>query len=139
MDLVPCRLGLPQFEPIEVGEASPLSLDGHPLGPGGVSPGLVNLVGNQLGPDNLGAGVEGELDCDWGKLQLLDGVGLAQNTAGGSINKDTVLVNDIDDGSDLALVGTLAVKDSHAADLHKLLERHPELLSCRSESSNKSL
>ena len=35
-----------------------------------------HLVGNQLGPDDLGAGIEGELHGDWGKLQLLDGVGL---------------------------------------------------------------
>ena len=34
------------------------------------------LVGNQLSPDDLGAGVEGELHSNWGKLQLLDGVGL---------------------------------------------------------------
>ena len=53
---------------------------------------------------------------------------LAENTTGGSINKDTVLINDIDDGGDLALVGALASKDGHAANLHKLLERHRELL-----------
>lgn len=29
--------------PVEVGEAGPLGLDGHPLGPGGGSPSLVNL------------------------------------------------------------------------------------------------
>ena len=34
------------------------------------------LVGNKLSPDNLGGSVEGELDGDWGELQLLDGVGL---------------------------------------------------------------
>ena len=34
------------------------------------------LVGNKLSPDNLGRCVEGELDGDWGELQLLDGVGL---------------------------------------------------------------
>ena len=53
---------------------------------------------------------------------------LTENTTGGSIDEDTVLVNDIDNGSDLALVGTLAIEDGHAANLHKLLERHPELL-----------
>ena len=53
---------------------------------------------------------------------------LTENTTGGSINKDTVLINDIDDGGDLALIGALASKDGHAANLHKLLERHRELL-----------
>ena len=53
---------------------------------------------------------------------------LTENTTGGSINKDTVLINDIDDGGDLALVGALASKDGHAANLHKLLERHRDLL-----------
>ena len=53
---------------------------------------------------------------------------LTENTTGGSINKDTVLINDVDDGGDLALVGALASKDGHAANLHKLLERHRELL-----------
>ena len=53
---------------------------------------------------------------------------LTENTAGGSINKNAVLVNNVDDGGDLALVGALASKDSHTANLHKLLERHRELL-----------
>ena len=53
---------------------------------------------------------------------------LTENTAGGSINKNAVLVNNVDNGGDLALVGALASKDGHAANLHKLLERHRELL-----------
>ena len=53
---------------------------------------------------------------------------LAENTTGGSINENAVLVNNVDDGGDLALVGALASKDGHAANLHKLLERHRELL-----------
>ena len=53
---------------------------------------------------------------------------LTENTAGGSINKNAVLVDNVDDGGDLALVGALASKDGHAANLHKLLERHRELL-----------
>merc|ERR1719150_2201149 len=115
-DLVPRRLGFPQLEPVQICEAGPLCLDSHPLG-----------------------GVEGELHSNWGQLQLFDGVRLTENTTGGSINKNAVLVNDVDDGGNLALVGALAPKDGHAANLHKLLERHRELLSCRSESSNKSL
>merc|ERR1719239_822777 len=137
-DLVPCRLGLPQLEPVQICEACPLGLDSHPLGPRGVGPGLINLIGDKFSPNNPGGGVEGELHSNWGQLQLLDGVCLTENTTGGSINKDTVLINDIDDGGDLALVGALASKDGHTANLHKLLERHRELLSCRSESSNKS-
>ena len=53
---------------------------------------------------------------------------LTQNTASRSINQNTVLVDDVDDGSDLALVGTLAIQDGYAANLDKLLERHCELL-----------
>merc|ERR1719422_384978 len=105
----------------------------------GVGPGLINLVGDKFSPNNPGGRVEGELDSNWGQLQLLDGVRLTENTTGGSINKNAVLVDNVDDGGDLALVGTLASKDGHTANLHKLLERHRELLSCRSESSNKSL
>ena len=37
---------------------------------------LLYLVGNQLGPNNLGGSVEGELHGERGELQLLDGVGL---------------------------------------------------------------
>ena len=37
---------------------------------------LQYLVGNQLGPNNLGGSVEGELHGERGELQLLDGVGL---------------------------------------------------------------
>ena len=37
---------------------------------------LLYLVGNQLGPNNLGGSVEGELHGERGQLQLLDGVGL---------------------------------------------------------------
>ena len=32
-----------QRGPIEVGEPGPLGLDNHPLGPGGLGPGLINL------------------------------------------------------------------------------------------------
>ena len=49
------------------------------------------LVGNQLSPDNLGAGVEGELHCEWGKLQLLDGVGLQRFNVCGSSPTDATL------------------------------------------------
>lgn len=37
---------------------------------------LTDLVGHELGPDNPGRGVEGELDGDGGQLELPDGVGL---------------------------------------------------------------
>merc|ERR1719323_2800865 len=35
-DLVPCRLGFPQLEPVQICEAGPLSLNSHPLSPGGI-------------------------------------------------------------------------------------------------------
>merc|ERR1719167_1791082 len=101
-DLVPCRLGLPQLEPVQICEAGPLSLDGHPLGPGGIGPGLVNLVGNKFSPNNPGGGVERELHSNSGELQLLDGVRMTENTTGGSIDKNAVLVNNVDNGGDLA-------------------------------------
>ena len=56
------------------------------------------LGGLKLLANDPGGGIEGELNRDGGELQSLDGELLPQDSGGGSVNEDTVLVNDIDDG-----------------------------------------
>jgi len=92
-DFVPGRLCLAQLEPVEVSQTSPLRLDLHPLGPGGISPSLIHLVRLELSAHHLSPGVEWKLHGDGSKLKLLDWVSLAQHPAGGTVDQDAVLVN----------------------------------------------
>ena len=81
------------------------------------------LLSLHLLADDLGGGVEGKVDLEGGQLQLLDGESLPHDTRGGSVQEDAVLVNDIDDGGDLARVGAIS-QDGNASDLYKLAEWH---------------
>jgi len=54
------------------------------------------------------------------KVNVLNAVLLSGNT--GPVDEDAVLIDDVDDGSDLVLVWAV-LKDHDAADLDKLLER----------------
>ena len=53
-------------------------------------------------------------------MNVLDAVLLSRNA--GSVDEDAVLVDDVDDGGDLVLGGTV-LKDDDATDFDKLLER----------------
>ena len=56
-------------------------------------------------------------------MQLLDGLRLLDDTGGGPVQEDAVLVNHVDNGSDLAGVGAIS-HDGNASDLYKLAEWH---------------
>ena len=81
------------------------------------------LLSSHLLADNLGGGVESKVDFQGCELELLDGVGLAGDAAGGAIHQHAVLVDHVHDRGDLASVGPRA-KHGHAPDLYKLFKRH---------------
>ena len=81
------------------------------------------LLGLHLLADDLGGGVEGEVDLEGGQVQLLDGESLPGDSGGGPVQEDAVLVNNVDDGGDLARVGAIS-QDGNASDLYKLAEWH---------------
>ena len=81
------------------------------------------LLSSHLLADNLGGGVESKVDFQGCELELLDGVGLAGDAAGGAIHQHAVLVDHVHDRGDLAGVGPRA-KHGHAPDLYKLFKRH---------------
>merc|ERR1719245_1762727 len=103
------------------------------LGPGGLCPLLVNLVCGELLSDDSGRGIEGEVDLQGGEVHLLQSIGLSHDSRCWAINQDLVLVDNVDDGSNFALLGSIG-QIGNTTNLYKLFERH--ILSCRSESSN---
>ena len=88
---------------------------------------LGNLCGGELASDNLGGGVEGEVDLRGGQVHLLQTVGQAGDSSGGSVDENLVQVDHVHDGGNLALLGSVG-QEGNAANLDKLLERHSSLL-----------
>ena len=68
-------------------------------------------------------GGERELGDQGSEVNVLEAELLSLDA--GSVDEDAVLVDDVDDGGDLVLFGTV-LKDDDAADFDKLLERLKE-------------
>lgn len=66
--------------------------------------------------------MEGELQAELGQVQVVHAVLLTGNSGAGSIDKDAVLVNNIDNDDQLSLQGSNGGL-GHAAGFHKSLER----------------
>mmetsp|Transcript_17453 Transcript_17453/g.40866 ORF Transcript_17453/g.40866 Transcript_17453/m.40866 type:complete len:212 (+) Transcript_17453:511-1146(+) len=113
------------LEAVEVRVVGALLLGGLLLGPGGGGPLLQNTsLGPGLG-EGLLARVTADLDDEVGQGQALEGDDLARDSSelGRPINKSAALVDNVDDGAELALVGAIVDKGD-AADLNKALETH---------------
>ena len=115
------------LEPIKVGEVGPLLLGGELLGPAGVLPLGLDLG---LGPgllEGLGAGVPGDLDFEVGEGDAAVGDDLAADAGDvlRSVDEALVLVDDVDDGGELAGLGSV-VDEDYASNFDVSGEAHCE-------------
>ena len=113
------------LESVEIVEGGPLLLGGKLLGPAGRLPLGLDLG---VGPgflDGLGAGVAGNLDGEVGEGDAAVGDDLTADAGDvlGSVDEALVLVDNIDDGSELAGLGSV-VDEDNASNLDVSGEAH---------------
>ncbi|GMR53642.1 hypothetical protein PMAYCL1PPCAC_23837, partial [Pristionchus mayeri] len=111
-------LGAHQLEAVEVGESRAKLAGSELLGPGASLP----LLGNfSLGPrllDVLGSLLESNGDLELGQLEVLQVTDATENSGSGSIEKNLITVDDVDDGREFALVIALSDIDNTADFYH---------------------
>lgn len=95
------------------------------LGPGGLGPLLCHvLLVEELLDDGRSGATGQSLECETGKGQVSVTKSLTGNTGGGAVDDSLVVVNDVCDDGQLALLLAF-VQDDHTADLDVTLEaRH---------------
>jgi len=111
------------LESVEVRQIGALLLGRKLLGPGGGLPLGGDVLLGPGGLEGLGTGVALNLDREISQGDALVGNDLTGNTGLGAIDEALVLVDDVDDGGELAAVGTVVNQD-HPADLNKASETH---------------
>ena len=73
-------------------------------------------------PDNFGTCGEWETNFDGSQVEIFDSVLLPADTWAGSVKEYSVLVDDVNNGSDLVRLGTI-LKDDDTADFDESFER----------------
>jgi hypothetical protein len=118
-------LGKESLEAPEVGKVVLGLSVGMLLGPCGGSP-LLNdtSLGDGLG-DGLLSGINGNRDSEVGEGNTAKVDHLTGNAGGGSVDEDSVLIEDVDDHSDLAIVSSILNEDN-SSDLNETLEKLKE-------------
>ena len=91
----------------------------------------VNLIGGVCLLDHLGAGAVWDVELELGQTKSLELDGLSGHTNGGTINKGSVLVDNINDGNKLASEIT-KINQSHTADFNQVFGRLQTKLSVSS-------
>lgn len=116
-------LGNHDLESIKVAQARLGLSAGQLLGPGTLLPGSQSISFFPGLGDGLLSSISLDLDSQVSQGDACKGDDLSQDASGGSLNEASVLIDNVNDGRQLALFRTV-VNEDHTANFHVTLERH---------------
>lgn len=101
-----------ELESIKVGKSSLLFTANQLLGPSGLFPFSYSILFSKLLGETSGSDSTGNVNLDVGKVSSFEGNDLASNSGGGTFNKNSAVVDNIDNKGNLAGIRSIVDKDS---------------------------